>query len=154
MSHITSTKMEITDKQSLREGLASEFPGFEIAEDTVVQNYNGTSSTNVDIRLAPKGVDEKTARRTGIGFKKNKDGVFEVSTDWWQLNRSEHFKALAKEARENNTSLNNRVLGKVNCGYTEAQANQFALQRGYVCHSTSMQNVNGVKQRQIVIQTH
>lgn len=80
MSHFSTIKTKILDKECLVEALRKLYPGFSIQENVPIKGYGG--------RKRQGEVVIKTERAYDIGFVKDSSGSFHCVTDWYGAARS------------------------------------------------------------------
>ena len=80
MSHFTTIKTKIQDKECLIEALRKVTTGFsQIVENIPIKGYQG--------RRRQGDVVVKTGKAFDVGFIKGKDGSYQMVADWWGIRR-------------------------------------------------------------------
>ena len=80
MSHFTTIKTKIQDKECLIEALRKINTGFsQIVENNPIKGYQG--------RRRQGDVVVKTGKAFDVGFIKGKDGSYQMVADWWGIRR-------------------------------------------------------------------
>jgi len=87
MSHKSTIKMKISDKDSLLDALKSMGIEYEVASATNALKVNSSYGVKADVDVRLKQ-DSHGSKMTSVGFKKNADGTYEAVGDFYEVSRA------------------------------------------------------------------
>lgn len=87
MSHKSTIKMKVNCKDTLLEALKSMGIEYEVAEKTNGLKVNSRYNVKADVDVKLKQ-DSHGNKMTSVGFKKNADGSYEATGDFYEISRA------------------------------------------------------------------